>query len=65
MWLASYMVHLRKVHWRAGADWLYGHLLEHTVHALVASVLLRITGLDALNLNAQTQPPHRQLAQPM
>jgi deoxyribodipyrimidine photo-lyase len=28
MWLASYVVHLRKVHWRAGADWLYGHLLD-------------------------------------
>ena len=28
MWLASYMVHLRKTHWRAGADWLYGHLLD-------------------------------------
>ena len=28
MWLASYMVHLRKVHWRTGADWLYGHLLD-------------------------------------
>jgi deoxyribodipyrimidine photo-lyase len=28
MWLASYTVHLRKVHWRAGADWLYGHLLD-------------------------------------
>jgi deoxyribodipyrimidine photo-lyase len=28
MWLASYMVHLRKVHWRVGADWLYGHLLD-------------------------------------
>ena len=28
MWLASYMVHVRKVHWRAGADWLYGHLLD-------------------------------------
>jgi len=28
MWLASYAVHLRKVHWRAGADWLYGHLLD-------------------------------------
>ena len=27
-WLASYVVHLRKVHWRAGADWLYGHLLD-------------------------------------
>jgi len=28
MWLASYMVHLRKVHWRVGADWMYGHLLD-------------------------------------
>jgi len=28
MWLASYLVHQRKVHWRAGADWLYGHLLD-------------------------------------
>ncbi len=28
MWLASYVVHMRKVHWRAGADWLYAHLLD-------------------------------------
>ena len=28
MWLASYVVHMRKVHWRVGADWLYGHLLD-------------------------------------
>ncbi len=28
MWLASYVVHLRKVHWRAGADWMYAHLLD-------------------------------------
>ena len=28
MWLASYVVHLRKVAWRAAADWLYGHLLD-------------------------------------
>jgi deoxyribodipyrimidine photo-lyase len=28
MWLASYLVHLRKVHWRVAADWLYGHLLD-------------------------------------
>ncbi len=31
MWLASYAVHLRKVHWRAGADWLYGHLIDGDV----------------------------------
>lgn len=28
LWLASYMVHIRKIHWRAGADWLYAHLLD-------------------------------------
>ena len=28
MWLSSYVVHVRKVHWRVGADWLYGHLLD-------------------------------------
>lgn len=28
MWLASYVVHVRQVHWRAGADWLYCHLLD-------------------------------------
>jgi deoxyribodipyrimidine photo-lyase len=28
MWLASYFVHFRKVHWRVAADWMYGHLLD-------------------------------------
>ena len=28
MWLASYIVHVRRVHWRVAADWLYGHLLD-------------------------------------
>jgi deoxyribodipyrimidine photo-lyase len=28
MWLASYVVHLRGVHWRAGADWMVAHLLD-------------------------------------
>jgi len=28
MWLASYVVHVRKVDWRLAADWLYGHLLD-------------------------------------
>lgn len=28
MWLASYVVHLRKVDWRAGAAWMYEHLLD-------------------------------------
>jgi deoxyribodipyrimidine photo-lyase len=28
LWLASYLVHLRKVHWRVGAEWMYSHLLD-------------------------------------
>jgi deoxyribodipyrimidine photo-lyase len=28
MWLASYLVHLRKVHWHAGAQWMIGCLLD-------------------------------------
>ncbi|MGL4575875.1 MAG: FAD-binding domain-containing protein [Burkholderiaceae bacterium] len=28
MWLASYIVHLRKVDWRAGAAWMYTHLFD-------------------------------------
>ncbi|WP_310386205.1 FAD-binding domain-containing protein [Roseateles sp.] len=28
MWLASYCVHIRKLHWRCAADWLYAHLLD-------------------------------------
>jgi deoxyribodipyrimidine photo-lyase len=28
MWLASYVVHLRRVQWRAGADWMVAHLLD-------------------------------------
>ena len=28
MWLASYLVHVRKVHWRCGADWMWAHLLD-------------------------------------
>ena len=28
LWLASYVVHVRGVHWRSGADWMLGHLLD-------------------------------------
>ena len=31
MWLASYLVHLRKVHWHVGAQWMLGHLLDGDV----------------------------------
>ncbi len=28
MWIASYVVHIRKVDWRAGARWMVGYLLD-------------------------------------
>ena len=28
MWIASYVVHIRKVSWHAGARWMYAHLLD-------------------------------------
>ena len=28
MWMAAYLVHWRKVHWKAGADWFLEHLLD-------------------------------------
>jgi deoxyribodipyrimidine photo-lyase len=31
MWLASYLVHLRKVHWHCGAQWLLSHLIDGDV----------------------------------
>ncbi len=31
LWVASYIVHLRKVHWRVAANWMYSHLLDGDV----------------------------------
>jgi deoxyribodipyrimidine photo-lyase len=28
MWVASYLVHFRKVSWRVGAQWMYSHLID-------------------------------------
>ena len=28
LWLASYLVHVRKIHWRVGADWMVGNGLR-------------------------------------
>ena len=28
MWIASYVVHIRKISWQSGAKWMYSHLLD-------------------------------------
>jgi hypothetical protein len=38
-------------------------LFEREVHALMTGVLLRLAGPDALDRNAQAQPPDRQLGE--
>src|ERR1043166_5751946 len=37
--------------------------LQGEVHALVATVLLRVTWLDPFDLDAEPEPPHRELAE--
>lgn len=64
MWLASYVVHLRKRHWRAGADWLYGHLLDgdlasnHLSWQWVAGTGSRKPYLFNADNVARYAPPH-------
>jgi hypothetical protein len=40
-----------------------GLLLEREMHALVTAILLWMAGLDALDRNAQAQPPNRELGE--
>jgi hypothetical protein len=40
-----------------------GLAFEGQVHALVAAVLLRVAGLDALDGDAEAQPPDRQFGE--
>lgn len=42
---------------------LGGFLLERQMHALMATVLLRMPRLDALDVDPQAQPPHREARQ--
>src|SRR5581483_3202202 len=44
-----------------GSSGSSGFLLERQVHAFMAAVLLRMTGTDALDADAKTQPPDRKL----
>ena len=46
-----------------GGSWFGGFFLEREMHAFMAAVLLRVTWLDALNADAQAQPPDVEFAQ--
>jgi len=48
---------------KVAGSWLGGFFLERQVHAFMTAVLLGMPRFDALDANAEAEPPHRQLAQ--
>jgi hypothetical protein len=44
--------------------WLGGLLVQRQMHALVSAALLWVARLDALEADAQTQPPEAELGEP-
>ena len=46
-----------------GARRMRGFVFEREMHAFVPAVLLRMTGLDAFDGDAQTQPPDREFGE--
>ena len=44
---------------------LVASCLQREMHPLMPAVLLRMAGLDALDLNPETEPPDRQFAEPV
>jgi hypothetical protein len=45
---------------RCGGRRLRGRLLEREMKALMAPILFRMAAIDAIELNAQLEPPDRQ-----
>lgn len=55
-WLAAYTIHLRKIDWRAGARWVYGHLLGGDLASLHLAwqKVAGTTGQAPMLFNAET-----------
>ena len=45
---------------QVGAGWASGFFLQRQMHALMTAVLLRMTGPNAFDADAQAQPPDRE-----
>src|SRR5262249_52371564 len=56
------LVEARLLLQEVGRRWLGGFFLQSEVHAFVTAILLGVTRLDALDADAQAQPPNGELA---